>query len=229
MASSQKLVKNKRSVTGDKDRSRRFNDSRFLIRILVGIVLVGSIAVVFGWIFDVTVLKSILPKFVAMKFITALSFFFSSILVLLLAKKGKGEISKLFIIIISSTLLLLMTIFLVSFFWGFTTGLENLFVQELPGAIHTIIPGLPAVPTLIGFLLISLSGLVFSFNPQKPWGIFFFGLLISLIGVVAIVGYLFDIPMLYYSFSGYTPIAVNASFLFILLGVSLILFGSEHK
>jgi ABC-type multidrug transport system permease subunit len=69
------------------------------------IVLVVSIIVMLGWFLDISVLKSILPGWVSMKFITALSFFFSAILLAILSKEKKGELEEFLILVISSPIL----------------------------------------------------------------------------------------------------------------------------
>jgi len=204
-------------------------NKRIISLVLAWIVLLASITVMIGWILDIAVLKSILPGWVTMKFITALSFFFSAIVLMLLAKKEKGEWSKFFILIISFALLLLMVTFFISLFVGVSTGIEKLFVQEQAGTVRTTVPGVPAVPTMICFVLIAISGLLFSFNPEKPKGIFTLGILIGLIGIVAIGGYILGIPSLYYSFPGYTAMAFPTAGLFVIIGISLILIKEEGK
>ena len=74
---------------------------RMISQVLAWIVLIFSIAVMFGWVLNFPVLKSIFPNWAPMKFITAVSFLFSSILIMLLAKKEKSESSKIYILIIS--------------------------------------------------------------------------------------------------------------------------------
>jgi len=197
--------------------------------VLALVVVVASVAVMFGWILDISVLKSILPNWVAMKFITALSFLFSAFLIMFLVKKEKGEVDRFFILIISFILLLLMVTFIISLFVGISTGIENLFVKEETEAVGTAVPGVPAVPTIISFILVALAGLFYLFNPKNPKGIFSLGALIGLIGFFAFMGYLGDIPSMYYSFPGYTSMAFHTSILFTLLGVSLVLLKEESK
>lgn len=204
-------------------------NKRIISLVLAWIVLLASLAVMVGWVFDISALKSILPGWVSMKFITAVSFFFSAIVLMLLAKKEKGEGSNFFVLIISFALLLLMVTFFVSFFVGVSTGIEKLFVQEQAGTVRTTVPGVPAVPTMICFVLIAIAGLLFSLNPEKPRGIFTLGVLIGLIGLVAIIGYLVGVPLMYYSFPGYTAMAFPTAGLFVLIGISLMLDKEEAK
>lgn len=203
-------------------------NKRLISQILASIVIFGSLIVMAGWIFDVAVFKSILPGWVSMKFITALSFFFTGVLLLMLSKKDKNERCKFFIMIISFALLLLMISFLSSLFLNISIGIENLFVKEAPGAVLTKVPGLPAVPTMICFILISLSGLIFVYNPESLKSSFWLGIGITILAGIAIAGYILNVPLLYYSFNGLTPMAFHTSILFVLMGISSILIGFKE-
>ena len=193
------------------------------------IVILASFAVMYGWFFDIPVLKSILPGWVAMKFITALCFLFSGLLVFLLASHKKSEASNFFILIFSFVIFLIMASFLLYLSFGMSVGIENLFVKEPPGAVRTVVPGVPAVPTIISFILIAMSGLFASANLRLTAPYFWLGALISAIGGIAVVGYLANIPVLYYSFEGFTSMAFHTAMLFVLIGISLILTGKENK
>ncbi len=199
------------------------NHTNFISKVLSLIVALGGMVVMFGWIFNVSVLTSILPIWVSMKFITALSFFASGVLVFLLAQNEKNEMLDYFTLVISFSLVLLMVVFLFSLFSGVSTGIESLFVKEASGAVKTTVPGVPAIPTIICFILIGLSKLGSMFF-QKSSKIFMtMGVLIALIGGIAVLGYIFGIPQMYYTFPGYTSMAFHTSLLFVLIGIALIL------
>lgn len=193
------------------------------------IVMLCGIMVMWGWIADITVLKSILPGWVTMKFITALSFFFSGLLVLLINQKNKGEICNFLILAISFGLLLLMVTFLVSLFSGISTGIESLFVQEKAQAVRTTIPGVPAIPTIICFIFIALTGFLYLNYDGRSWSIFILGIWIGFLGLLAFFGYLLNIPLMYYSFPGYTSMAFSTSILFALLGISISMIKFEEE
>jgi hypothetical protein len=203
--------------------------SGIIAQILAGIVLIGAIVVMVGWILDIPVLKSILPIWVSMKFITAVCFLLSSIIVLILFKKGKGQIMEMLLIVLSFSLLLLMISFFFSLFTGISIGIESLFVKEAQGAVRTTIPGVPAVPTMLCFILIGLAGSLYSLNSEKKREIVVLGGIVALIGFVAVIGYLIGVPAMYYSFPGYTSMAFHTALFFVLLGVSLSLISREVK
>ena len=201
----------------------------WIIYTLSAIVLAGAIAVMFGWFLDIAILKSLLPSAVTMKFITSVCFLFSAILVFLLAKKEKNEWINFSILIISFTLFLLMITFFISLFVGISTGIESLFVKEVVGAVKTSVPGVPAVPTMICFIFIGLVGLFFVYDPKSNKGNFWLGIITSIIGGLALAGYILNIPQLYYTFKGFTSMSLITSFLFVLIGISLMLIRGEEK
>jgi len=202
---------------------------RIISQILAIIVILGGIIVMFGWFLDVPLLKSILPFWVSMKFITALSFLGSGILLLLLSLKEKNEAYNFLILIISFAIFLLMVTFLISLFMNISTGIESLFFKETAGAVKTTVPGVPAIPTIICFILIALSGLIFSYDSETSVGYVLSGILITLIGGLAVLGYLINIPIFYYTFEGYTSMAFHTAIFFVLLGIGLILLVKEDE
>ena len=120
-------------------------------------------------------------------------------------------------------LLLMVTLFISSVF-GFNTGLDSFFIQEKAGAVNTVIPGRPSIPTMINFIVFALAGIAtlsgFKKSLARP------GSVILLIGGIAVLGYIFNLPILYYSIAGInTAMALNTAILFILIGIGFILCG----
>jgi hypothetical protein len=203
------------------------NYRNIITNILVAIVFFGAIAVILGWIFNVSALKSILPIWVSMKFITAVCFLISSVIVFILCKKEKGQFAELVLMVLSFTLLLIMVAFFFSLFTGISTGIESLFVKEAPGSVGTSAPGVPAVPTILCFIIIGFAGGVYLFNPEGSLKINISGWVITVIGLVAVMGYLAGIPVLYYSFPGHTSMAFHTALFFTFLGINLSLISDK--
>jgi hypothetical protein len=204
-------------------------NNRLIAQIFAFIVLMGAISVMLGWIFDIPLLKSILPIWVSMKFITALSFFISGLLLILLSLKNHNSFSEIATIVLSFGLLLLMLTFFISLFTGISTGIESLFIKEQTGAVRTGVPGVPAIPTMVCFIFIALAGLIFSFNNEKYRTISIIGWIVALIGGVAVVGYILNIPIMYYSLPGYTSMAFHTAIFFVLMGIGLLVIRKEEK
>ncbi|MEI6079423.1 MAG: hypothetical protein WCQ53_02130 [bacterium] len=199
---------------------------QYIAKISSLIVGVSSILVMVGWSFDIAVLKSISSDFVAMKFVTAICFFLSAISLYFIAKALEGEIEKAQIALSITSLIIIMlmgTLFFSTIF-GVRTGIEELFVREVPGTVKTIIPGFPSISTIFSFmLLVSASILTMLTARNLRIKLTVLGLLIGIIGLLALVGYITNSPPLYYFIKGInTAMALNTSILFILLGTGLL-------
>ncbi len=190
------------------------------------IILVG-IVVMTGWILDIGILKSILPFWVTMKFTTALSFFLSGTTLYFIADlvKNKSEVARVILPITTMVILLLMVTLLVSTFSGIRTGIEDLFVSESEGAFKTVIPGRPSVGTMVNFTFITIAVFCVMLNLKKSlFRLKLIGGTISLVSGVAIVGYIINVPPLYYAIDNFsTAMAFHTAILFLLLGVGLFL------
>jgi len=202
-------------------------DKENLTKILATIVIITSIAVMFGWIFNIALLKSILPFWVTMKFSTALSFFFSGLILYFIIKSKPGGSSQVVLPISALIILLLMGTLLTSVILNVRTGIEDLFVQEEEDAIKTTTPGRPSIGTMVNFILISVAGIVTMFGAlHLKRYLTYLGSIVGIIGIIAILGYIFNLPVLYYAVEDFsTAMAFHTALLFILLGVGLFLVG----
>ncbi len=209
-------------------------DHQKIAKIIAGIVIIGGIAVVMGWIFDIDALKSILPAFVTMKFNTAISFILGGITLYFIAvsQKGYHEVADIVLPITTFVILLLMATILVSIFFGISTGIEELFIKDiLKGTVKGDYPGRPSIATIVNFILIAAAGILTMFHVTNLKKLLLaIGTIISIISSVAIVGYLIDEPSLYYLIEGFSvPIAVYTAILFVMLGIGLAFLGIEKR
>ena len=104
-------------------------------------------------------------------------------------------------------------------------GVEMLFVTEETGAVETVLPGRPSVGTMVAFMLVATAGFLAMVRPARlPAYLLFLDCLILLTGVVALIGYAFDLPALYYYVPGgiSTAMAFHTAALFALLGIGFI-------
>ena len=135
------------------------------------------------------------------------------------------EYAQLVVFNASLVLFLLMGTLLLSIVFGVETGIELLIAEEKAPAVATPFLGLPSLMTMIAFDLIALAGFlsIFEINGRIILGL---GVVVLLIGLVAMVGYAVGVHGLYYDFPEVTnPIAVNTAFLFVLVGFALCVFG----
>lgn len=189
------------------------------------IVMIAAMAVMGGWIFDILSLKSILPHWVTMKFTTAFCFLLSGIILCSIVKLKQGDIDFAQVSLPLPCLLitLIMTSLLVSVILNIHIGIENLFVKEEAEAMMTTTPGQPSMGAMMAFLamvmaafltMLRLNNLVSKLN--------IIGGVVMLVGGLAIAGYLFQVPLLFYHWEGVSSaMAFHTAVLFILLGLGV--------
>lgn len=203
-----------------------------IAKLLSFIVTIGGAVVMVGWLLDIEVLKSILPWWVTMKFTTALSFFLSGVTLYLVTSslENSSDLVQLVLSITSLMLLLIMATFLASTLLNVHTGIEDLFVIEVKNAVKTTTLGRPSIGTMINFILVAITGIFTMFDFKKlGQKIYIIGLIILIIGSIAVVGYIFSVPILYYTGEGFsTAMALHTAVLFILIGTGF-LFVKSHK
>lgn len=200
-----------------------------IIEALSVFVILVALVVMVGWFLDIGILKSLYPGWVSMKFTTALSFILCGLITLSIyyyLKNGSDSFQILLSMLSLLVLLLMLTLFISNWF-NIPSGIENLFIRELPSTVNTPVPGRPSVMSMLNFVLVSSLGFITLFNPKKL-AYWFIGIGSSalLIGLSPLLGYLSDTPFLYYSIPGFSSaMAFHTAFLFVLLGVQTILLG----
>lgn len=196
-----------------------------ITKVLAIAVMIGGIIVIIGWVFGISTLTSIQPQWVTMKFSTSLSFLCGGIILYSLAKyqEGKIETAQLGLSLCTLVILLLMTPLFISVLLGVRTGIEDFIIREQSGAVGTTTPGRPSIGTMIDFLLITLSALMILLNPKRMRRLPWIGIIVLVIGGIAIVGYAVNVPALYYEVKGWsTAMAVHTATFFVMLGAGLI-------
>lgn len=190
------------------------------------VVIIAAITVTIGWIFDIRILKSIFLDWGTMQVSTAFSFILSGITLFFIARAQEGEFDKaqVAIFITSLIIILLMGILFFSFFLRVHTGMEDLFTKDKPGVGKTVIPGQPSVITMLNFILIASSGILTMLNPGKlQLKLKIIGIVVAAIGALAVAGYIFNAPLLYYFVEGKnSAMACHTAVLFVLLGIGLV-------
>jgi hypothetical protein len=189
------------------------------------IVSLSGAAVIFGWIFDLPVLKSISPAWISMKFDTALAFVFSGLIIYFItrAKMGRADEAQIGIFISSLVVFILMGILFFSYILGINTGAEGMFVQEKDIAANTIVPGRPSLPTTINFLLLASAGMLCILNKKFNFWIRVIGLVVGGAALSAIAGYILRSPRYYFYWEGLNcAMALHTAVLFLLSAIGLL-------
>ena len=199
-----------------------------IARVLAVIIGIEAVAVMVGWIFGIDWMTRVIPVGINMKFITAVLFLLSAagLYAMAFAIEEENEVARVSLPGISLIIFLITTTLLVSRILGTPTGIENLLVPvtdpiNYSGAVGT--EGWPSLPTLIDFVLFALLGIDALFSGTfRDVSIRYGGYFIILTGCVAVIGYLSNLPALYYVLSISTvPMAFNTAVCFILLGFGL--------
>ena len=195
-------------------------------KVLSLIVIIVAIMVIIGWIFDISVLKSISPAWVTMKLTTAIAFLLSGITLYFIIRAIEGEFDKAQVALSITSLIIILLIgtLLFSAFLKIHTGVDGLFIKEPAGAVKTVTPGQPSVPTMLNFILMAVAGIFTILNPNKLQPkLRIIGLAVGTIGAAAVVGYIINAPLLYYFIEGInSAMACHTAILFVLLGMGLL-------
>jgi len=195
-------------------------DKNLKIVFFAGIVAITiSLTVILGWVFDIALLKTMIPGYVSMKLNTALCFLFTAT-ILILFLKNKWYNLTLF-------LSLVLTVFslasLSQDIFGYNLGLDQLLIIDFDAIDNgETSPGRPSPTTSICFFLFGLVFIVFhmtNFIAQKI-GQYALHLitLIAFIAFIAFLGYLFNVPTLY-KLSFFTSMAIHTSAIFLMLSI----------
>lgn len=200
-------------------------------KILAIVVASIGILVVFGWIMDIQIIKSILLHWIPMRFITAVTFIFGGISLYYIAKtidKDEG-ISSAVVPLMSVIILLIMGIFLVSIFRGSKIEIDGFFIKETISETKAFPPSFPSTGVIISFIIFSIAGIATVLSPEniKKY-LRLSGWAMTVIGGVGIIGYGIGSDILTYNIPGFSStIAFHAAVLIILLGYGLVLIGKE--
>ena len=194
------------------------------VSILVGVV------VIIGWYLDITILTSISPNWIRMKFATAACFIFTGFIVYFLSikKDDKEFLRYIFLTLCPLLLILIMgTLFLGSIF-GFQSGMENIAFVDKHEVATPIFQGRPALPTMINFVLIALAGLFYNFNRGGKKMLSIIGWIVGVLGLIGVVGYVTGNAFMMYEIKGISnAIAIHTTILFTLIGLALVLIANQ--
>jgi len=189
-------------------------------RILSVAVLLIGIAVIIGWAVDSPVLKSVFPNYGSMKVNTALCFIFSGIALLLLNKKEKISSSGKFLTSVFSILISLIGILsIIEYKFNIRIGIDELFFKDNTLFNLSFTPGQMSPITAFNFVCLGIALLLLqNFKYYKIYQTL--SLIIFSIGLVAMIGYIYQIDWLTtLPSASKTSIHTCLSFLMISLGI----------
>ncbi len=176
-----------------------------------------SCLVITGWFFDITLLKTVFPGWVPMKFNTAVCF---GLLGIALAVAGNSNRQGLRFAV-CLPVILIASLTLLEHVLHLNLGIDELFYRAGYAAADGIHPGRPSVPASVNFLLISL---VLLDKGREKFAFFswLFIWIVFLSSLFSFLGYLFGLPY-FRDAPGLSQMAVHTTVIF--MGIS---YGAYH-
>ena len=196
--------------------------------------LIGGV-VILGWVFevfDIYLYTAIMPHLIGMRFTTALSFLLSGLVLLLIANAHQHHSAQSGNLLPAASmgLLLLMVGMLIISVMDIQTNVEYWFVGDAAYALKADVSGLPSIGTMSAFIVIGLIGVLTLINPPKSTQLLLAGFIECGFAIIALFGYLLNIPLLCYEIEGTcSAMSLHAAILFIVLGIGLLILGSIKK
>ncbi|MDD5133005.1 MAG: hypothetical protein PHD81_03270 [Candidatus Nanoarchaeia archaeon] len=210
-------------------------DNNRLIKLFSCIIAIVGILIIIGWVADIPSLRTLLLGTVEMKFLSAVSFLMSSILLYSLVKKDeiKNKESGLFVflIVIFSSFILLIILISILNIMGLDLNIEYFINPNYIPYSKTLPVSVPSIATIFNFFLImtiSFMNLFCSSCAKKANKVF--GSIIILISIIVLVGYISGVSLLTSAIPNISKaMSIPSSILFILIGISLFLLNSKNN
>lgn len=187
------------------------------------VVAVISVIVLVGWIFDLEILKSIVPGLATMKVNTALLFLFSgSLLVRWSWPRQWRPIAALAVVIIAA-----LTLTEYAFDWQL--GIDEWLVPDVASRLAgSDTPGRMSVMTAVNFLLIGMSCLFMKRRGRYVLLGQALAATVSILALLALVGYFYNVESLY-KVSPYSSMALHTAAAFFALGIGILLKTTDYS
>ena len=188
------------------------------------IALVGGVVVLIGWLLRLPTPMTIFPGAVAMKANTALCFILAGIALVSLQENGAVAPRRAALRnggrLCASLVTLVGAVTLCEDWFGWKVGIDQWFIHDgftRPEAF----PGRMAPAAALAFVLLGASQILTGAPARHRWPAQGLALLASLIGVAALLGYVYQPPALD-RLPNHTAVAVHTAWLFIILGAGTV-------
>ncbi len=180
-------------------------------------VFASSLLFLFGWAIDNKFLKSVNAAWVTMKPVTIVLFMISSAMIFLIdnPRSMKESNRQVFISFLTFCVLCILC--------GLCRESLETLINGHDQYSATSKPLFPSYITIFCFFLVGIRGLIYLFTSNIKPLVRTFGFIISTIGISGVIGYLMDIPFMYFdSPRFFTGLAFQTSVLFAVLGTALL-------
>jgi PAS domain S-box-containing protein len=178
--------------------------------------VIGS-AALFGWIFDIPLLKSLHPSLVSMKANTAIAILLAGASLSFINSRQRSSFNALVVPFCAAVVAAIGLITFFEYIGGWDLDIDQFFVQEPIGTVGTYIPGRMALNTAfcfaclgIGILLArSKSDIIISLSQLCS-------LMAAFIALTALIGYFYNINE-FYGYTNFTKMALHTAFVLLIL------------
>ena len=187
----------------------------------VGAVTVASvgIVVIFGWVFNIPLLKSVLPGLMTMKLNTACGFLVAGTALWLLHTSARSSRSFRLGLVLSVFVALLGVLNLIEYIFAVDLGIDQLLMQDVEQKLH---PGRLAETTAFGFLLVGVAMFDLRARRQRRTASTrCLAAVVLFVSTLAIVGYAYGVSSLY-AVGPYSSMALHTALAFLVLSLSIL-------
>ncbi|MEG4997087.1 PAS domain S-box protein [Microcoleus sp. B4-D4] len=199
----------------------------------IAVIAIGC-TVILGWIFDLQLLKSILPGLVTMKANTAVCFILGG-LSLCLQQQERAKLTTIkfqkifkFLIVSSSFLIILISLLtLVQYSFNLELGIDQLLFKESYTLPNPGTPGRMAPNTAAAFLFLGTAQLLLSQRRPKYPPVQILSCCTFLIAFLGLIGYFYG-KALFYRIGDHTGMALHTSAAFMLLSLGILFTNPEQ-
>jgi len=191
------------------------------------ILIASSFILLYGWVYDIIILKSIYPNWVTVKPSSIISFMLSGAMLCFMNTTFtmRGNWKELAMFTCSVLIVSFMGLILIESLINIHFGFDTLFIEEGVGAINTESPGEPSVISTILFIFLGSVGIAITlFHRNAIIYRQVIGILSIFIGCCVCWGYVIDVPYLILRKEGLSSaMALMSAVLFMILGLGIIL------
>lgn len=176
------------------------------------IVIISGVLTLVGWKYNITMFKSMLPNKVSMKPSTAVCFILSGVIgVCTMSRNHKYK--SLEIASATTALMFGVAMMIVAQLFNYDQFVLKIGVDQ---GIQTVGDHIPSIGTVLGFCIVAIMGASSLLNIRHQKG----QILLIYTGLIALIGYLLNFPVLYYYFPEVsTAMALHTAVCFVLLGL----------
>jgi signal transduction histidine kinase len=186
----------------------------------IAVTLIGGV-VILGWIFDIALLKSVLPGLVSMKVNTALCFILGGVSLWLWHRQSATRMMRRVGLVCAILVLLIGLFTLIEYGFNLNFGIDQLLFKVSTIGVGEVAPGRMAVPSALNFLLLGLGLLLLSLGRRHYLPAQFFALFAFLIGFLGLLGYIYG-NTYFYNVASFTSIAFHTTVAFLLLSLGIL-------